>query len=34
MSSIALHTYSRQLNQHPHLHLSVTNIELDIKDAI
>uniref|UniRef100_UPI002B1CBCC2 transposase n=1 Tax=Klebsiella variicola TaxID=244366 RepID=UPI002B1CBCC2 len=27
----ALHTYGRQLNQHPHIHLFVTRGGLDIK---
>ena len=30
----ALHTYGRQLNQHPHIHLSVTRGGLDIKHGI
>ncbi|WP_267921500.1 transposase [Erwinia tracheiphila] len=30
----ALHTYGRQLNQHPHIHLSVTRGGLDIKHGV
>ncbi|MGP1923800.1 MAG: transposase [Arsenophonus sp. NEOnobi-MAG3] len=30
----ALHTYSLQLNQHPHVHFSITRVCLYIKDAI
>nr|WP_245737353.1 transposase [Xenorhabdus japonica] len=29
----ALHTYGRQLNQHPHIHLSVTQGGLDLKQG-
>ncbi|BEU80954.1 hypothetical protein EAG21025_42670 (plasmid) [Enterobacter asburiae] len=29
-----LHTYGRQLNQHPHIHLSVTRGGLDIKYGV
>lgn len=30
----ALHTYGRQLNQHPHIHLSVTRGGLDIRHGV
>lgn len=30
----ALHTYGRQLNQHPHIHLPVTCGGLDVKHGI
>jgi len=30
----ALHTYGRQLNQHPHIHLSVTRGGLDMKHGV
>lgn len=30
----ALHTYGRQLNQHPHIHLSVTRGGLDVKHGV
>lgn len=30
----ALHTYGRQLNQHPHVHVSVTRGGLDVKHAV
>nr|AMQ11472.1 Mobile element protein [Shigella dysenteriae] len=30
----ALHTYGRQLNRHPHIHLSVTRGGLDIKHGV
>lgn len=30
----ALHTYGRQLNQHPHIHLSVTRGGLDLKHRV
>nr|WP_323102502.1 transposase [Klebsiella variicola] len=30
----ALHTYGRQLNQHPHIHLSVTRGGIDIKHGV
>ncbi|MCE7489050.1 transposase [Klebsiella sp. JB_Kp008] len=30
----ALHTYGRQLNQHPHIHLSVTRGGLEIKHGV
>jgi hypothetical protein len=30
----ALHTYGRQLNQHPHIHVSVTRGGLDVKNDI
>ncbi|HFW3352693.1 TPA: transposase [Salmonella enterica subsp. enterica serovar Eastbourne] len=30
----ALHTYGRQLNQHPHIHLSVTSGGLDVKHGV
>lgn len=30
----ALHTYGRQLNQHPHVHISVTRGGLDIKHEV
>ncbi len=30
----ALHTYGRELNQHPHIHVSVTRGGLDIKHGV
>ncbi|WGM08449.1 transposase (plasmid) [Arsenophonus nasoniae] len=30
----ALHTYGRQLNQHPHVHVSVTRGGLDSKHSV
>ncbi|CAK9887167.1 MAG: hypothetical protein XXXJIFNMEKO3_LKCDNKCA_00115 (plasmid) [Candidatus Erwinia impunctatus] len=30
----ALHTYGRQLNQHPHIHVSVTRGGLDVKHGV
>lgn len=30
----ALHTYGRQLNQHPHVHVSLTRGGLDIKHGV
>ncbi|MEN4758110.1 transposase [Pantoea agglomerans] len=30
----ALHTYGRQLNQHPHIHVSVTRDGIDVKHGI
>ncbi|WP_255211582.1 transposase [Serratia ficaria] len=30
----ALHTYGRQLNQHPHLHVFVTRGGLDVKHHV
>ncbi|BEO21292.1 hypothetical protein SMQC19_46390 (plasmid) [Serratia marcescens] len=30
----ALHTYGRQLNQHPHIHVSVTRGGLDVKHHV
>ncbi|AIJ09083.1 transposase [Edwardsiella anguillarum] len=30
----AHHTYGRQLNQHPHIHVSVTRAGLDIKHHV
>ncbi|MGP1923433.1 MAG: transposase [Arsenophonus sp. NEOnobi-MAG3] len=29
-----LHTYARQLNQHPHIHVSLTHGGLKIKDFV
>uniref|UniRef100_UPI0035A60403 transposase n=1 Tax=Serratia fonticola TaxID=47917 RepID=UPI0035A60403 len=30
----AIHTYGRQLNQHPHIHVSVTRGGLDVKHHV
>ncbi|EHJ2437243.1 TPA: transposase [Salmonella enterica subsp. enterica serovar Bahrenfeld] len=30
----ALHTYGRQLNQHPHIHLSISRSGLDIRHDV
>ena len=30
----ALHTYGRQLNQHPHIHVSITRGGLDIRHGV
>lgn len=30
----ALHTYGRQLNQHPHIHVSITRGGLDVKHGV